>query len=273
MKYVPANSNIVVAIDVKKALASPLMQLDQVKKGVEGMKQESEFKKLTDAGIDPFNNVDSVLISGDITKDYFAMVVKGSFDAAKAVEAAKKDMNGDKETAEVLGPNMIIVGTKDAVASAKEGKGIDGSPALKDLWSAADTSRAIYGAVAIPGEMLKDVAAMSPSAEKIKGIAGGIDVSAGIDIKAVTRFADAAGAEAAKKESDAQLPMAKGMLTGFGVPAELIDALSVTVSGTDVTIAWKISTDQIKDLVTKFGAMMGGMGGGMPSAPEEPANP
>jgi hypothetical protein len=204
MKYLPEGSVGVAVIDVKKMLASPLANEEPFKSQIAAMKEEKDLKEFTASGMDPFSNVNSVVLAGNPAKEQGVAIISGTFDAAKFAEAAKAKMPSDAAI-EVVGPNMVIVGEKASVASAKAGKGLDGSPEVKNNLSLVDNTKAFFAVGSVPGEMIPPmVTMMVPSAKNLKAVGMSLDASAGIDLKVVARFASDADATSLKTMFDTQ---------------------------------------------------------------------
>jgi hypothetical protein len=259
MKYIAENSNTLVVVDVKKLFASPYMAYPEVKAEIDKLKTEDDFKKLIDAGIDPFTNVDKVVISGDSGKEMFVIVVTGTFDAAKAGEAAKAEMAKDgKGAIEVVGGNTLILSEKpESIALAKSAKGVDGSPALKDAWSMVDATRAMYVLAAIPAEAAANFKELPvPGLASAKTVAFGLNIDKGFDMMVNVQLGSEADATAAKGGVEQFLPMA-AMLQ---IPQEVTSALKVEAKGTNLMMSLALTEDQLK----KIEETMKQMGAGAP---------
>jgi hypothetical protein len=258
MTYLPEGSTGVVVIDVKKALASPLTKEEPFKSQIEQAKNSPDFKKFTDAGLDPFTNLNTIVIAGkDVTKEEFAVILSGSFDAAKVAEKAKAEMKSEKATVEVLGTGMLAFGPKAIVDSAKAGKGLGGSPIVKDLLSLADNNKTIFAVGSIPAEALGSLPPQAPPQIKnIKGVGFSLDLSSGVAVSGLARFASDADATALKGFIDTILPMAKG-----NVPDEVLNNLKIEAKKTDLSITLSVTADQIKNELPKL------MGGGRSPEP------
>jgi ABC-type molybdate transport system substrate-binding protein len=259
MKYVYENANILVSIDVKKLLASPFMENPALKAEIEKLKSDEEFKKALAAGIDPFTNVDKLIVSGDATKDSFAVVVTGTFDAAKVGEAIKaeiaKEASG-KGVVEVIGSNTLIIADKaEDLDAAKSGKGVEGSPMLKEAMAMADATRAIFVVAQIPAEaaaMAKD--APIPGLTSAKNATFGLNVDKGLDMVVTVQFGSDADATSVKTGLDQMLPMGAAM----GVPQDVMSALKLEAAGANLKISLVLDEAQLKKL-EEMAKQMGGM--------------
>jgi len=262
MKYIAENSNTLVVVDVKKLFASPYMAYPEVKAEIDKLKSDSDFKKLTDAGIDPFTNVDKIVISGDSTKEMFVIVVTGTFDAAKAGEAAKAEMAKDgKGAIEVVGNTLILSEKPESIALAKSAKGVDGSPALKDAWSMVDATRALYVLAAVPADAAANFKELPvPGLASAKTVAFGLNIDKGFDMVINMQLGSEADATAAKGGVEQFLPMA-AMLQ---IPQEVTSALKVEAKGANLMMSLALTEDQIKKLEDTMKQQMGGAPGMTP---------
>jgi hypothetical protein len=254
MKFLPEGSTGVMVIDVKKALASPIMNEEPFKTQIAQGKEDSDYKELVAAGLDPFTQLNTVVIAGktDPSQEIGVAILSGSFDAAKVAEKgnAEATKKGDKVVFEVLGTGMLVMGPKAAVDSSKAGKGLDGSPEVKKLLSLADNSKTMFGVGSIPAALLGTLPPMvPPQIKNIQGMGFSVDVSSGVSINALARFASDADATAIKGAVDVFLPMAKGQ-----VPDDVMSALKTEAKKTDLTITFTLTTAQIKELAAKTAA-------------------
>ena len=270
-KYIAENSNMLVVIDVKKMVSSSFMADPAAKAELDKLKEGEEFKKLTAAGVDPFTNVDKIVVSGDAEKDIVVIVVTGSFDAAKAAEAAKAEMAKDgKGAVEVVGTNMLIFSEKaESIALAKSGKGAEGSPMLKDAMAMADTTRAMYVVANIPASASADLKdAPIPGLTSAKNVAVGLNVDKGVDLMISLQLGSEADATSAKGGLEGFLPMGAAL----GIPQEVISAAKVEAKGSNVNFTLVLSEDQLKKLGEMAKQMNGGAAPGMVPMPmpEEP---
>jgi hypothetical protein len=270
-KYIAENSNMLVVIDVKKMVASPFMAAPEVKAELEKLKEDEDFKKLTAAGVDPFTNVDKIVVSGDAAKEIVVIVVTGTFDAAKAAEAAKAEMAKDgKGAVEVVGTNTLIFSEKaESIALAKSAKGAEGSPLLKDAMAMTDTTRAMYVVASLTPEIaasLKD--APVPGLASAKNVSVGLNIDKGLDLAVSLQLGSEADATSAKTGLDGFLPMGAAM----GIPQEVISAAKVEAKGANVNFTLVLSEDQLKKLEEMAKQMNGGGAPGMAPMPmpEEP---
>src|SRR5262249_6652683 len=102
-KLMPADTTVAVGIDFRQALDSPVMKknaVDTLKLALQGNPEVT--KLLEKAGLDPFRDIDSILLcsSGTDANSQMRWVVRGKFDPVKIdaalQEAAKKEVKGLK---------------------------------------------------------------------------------------------------------------------------------------------------------------------------------
>lgn len=243
LKYLPEGSRGIAVVRVKPVLSSPLFQLDVVKAQVEDAKDDGDFKVLIEAGIDPFSNVDIAMLAGDPESYKVVAVLSGSFDAAKAADALNGSIRNisaikdhHKRVAVAVGANTIIVGTREAVDSAKAGKGVAGSPALAGLVDELDRGKAVYAAIALPPSLVSMLP--DPTLQKVQGVRIGVGLSDGVDVSVSATFDSPDSAAAVKKLADGVMPMAKSEL-----PAALVDAISLRTSGAELQLTVSLGRD------------------------------
>ena len=155
-------------------------------------------------------------------------------------------MEGEKgEVGYVVNENTLVVTSKDWAASVKElidGKGksaFDGS--LKDVIGRADTSKHIWFAGTLPAEFTKE----GPAAGA-KDVAGDVDLSSGLGVRASVGFASADEATKKATELQTQFDGMKGAATGMGVPQTAVDSVKIEAKDTAVHVSASISNDDMK---------------------------
>jgi len=248
--YLPANSTVVGVLQVKKLFNSELAQLPEVKAKLDEMKQEDDFKKMVDAGLDPTTNVDTVLMAFiNPEKKDGAVIVTGSFDAEKVAKHMNENNKNPQpdEGAEVIAPGVVAFGKKTAIASAKEQKGLDGSPAVKEVVSLADDTRTLYMVGKVPAEATKDMPAnMPPQLKSISAAALSLSVTQDLTVSLLARLGSDADAMAIKGLLDSMLPTM--------IPptmADVLKALKITTKGTDLSVDLTMTNQQIKEQMAK----------------------
>lgn len=242
-KYLPEGSRGVAVMRVKQVLSSPLFQLEVVKQQVEDAKDDGDFQVLIAAGIDPFSNVDVAMLAGDPESYKVVAVFSGGFDAAKAAEALNGSIRNisaikehHKRVAVAVGANTIILGTREAVDSAKAGKGVAGSPALAGLVDELDRGKAVYAAIALPPSLVSMLP--DPTLQKVQGVRIGVGLADGVDVSVSASFDSPDSAAAVKQLADGVMPMAKSEL-----PAALVDGISLRASGAELQLTVSLGRD------------------------------
>lgn len=267
LSYVPAGSNVVAVIEVKKLLDAPAMKdgIEQAKAIAAGERDFKQLQELT--GIDPFKDVATVVIGGSTDdKDGPAIVLVGSFDAKKVADAVKA--KEPKMQAEAVSGNTLLLSpSADAFAKAKEaskGAALAGSPDLKALYDLTDKSHAITFAVKVGGRIEKD---MNGPLAGAQAVFGSMTVTDGMAMKGAVRFSAADKANGLKTELEGQLGQVKPMAAMMGL-SDMLDGLKLSVSGNDFVGEFSLSAAQIKKAQdTAKGMLGGGMGGGQPPMP------
>jgi hypothetical protein len=99
-KLLPTDSELVITINVKQILDSPLVKNRGLSAAREALKSNEEVSQvLEDLGLDPFTDVDRITIGspGGADKDRGLIIVRGRFDLDKFKSAAEKAArdNGD----------------------------------------------------------------------------------------------------------------------------------------------------------------------------------
>lgn len=108
-KYLPANAEFAVTINLKQILESPLLKdkkdlVDMAKGFIKDKLNESPAKEYLDkAGFDIFRDLHSITVTGDGSKDpdSFFIAIEGKFDTDKLVEVAK-------DAAQQAGDNLKV---------------------------------------------------------------------------------------------------------------------------------------------------------------------
>lgn len=248
--YVPANTTVLGVLQVKKLFNSELAQLPEVKAKLDEMKQKDDFKKMVDAGLDPTTNVDTVLMAFiNPEKKDGAVIVTGSFDAekvAKHMNENKKDPQPD-EGAEAIAPGVVAFGKKSAIASAKEQKGLEGSPEVKDVVSLADETRTLYVVGKVPADATKDIPPnVPPQLKSISAAALSLNVTQDLTLSVLARLGSDADATAIKGMLDSMLPtMIPPTMT------DLLKALKTQTKGADLSIDFTMTNQQVKEQLAK----------------------
>ena len=248
--YLPANTTVLGVLQVKKLFNSELAQLPEVKAKLDEMKQKDDFKKMLDAGLDPTTNVDTVLMAFiNPEKKDGAVIVTGSFDAEKVAKHMNENNKNPQpdEGAEVIAPGVVAFGKKTAIASAKEQKGLEGSPEVKDVVSLADDTRTLYVVGKVPADATKDIPQnVPPQLKSISAAALSVSVTQDLTLSLLARLGSDADAAAIKGMLDSMLPtMIPPTMT------DLLKALKTQTKGADLSIDFTMTNQQVKEQLAK----------------------
>jgi len=267
VKLIPEAATMVGGVDMKGLVGSKAYTDNKA------MLEQGEAKEFMDAatacnlGTDKWK---SATFGMDPTKEQFAFVVNadgiGKDENLNCVAGKIKEKNGgtdpwkleDKdgkkqltmegakgEVGYVVNENTLVVTSKDWAASVKElidGKGksaFDG--ALKDVIGRADTSKHIWFAGTLPAEFTKE----GPAAGA-KDVAGDVDLSSGLGVRASVGFASADDAKKKATELQTQFDGMKGAATGMGVPQTAVDSVKIEAKDAAVHVSASISNDDMK---------------------------
>lgn len=279
-KYLPNNSDGVVTIDVKLLLDSPIAKrnLEQVKPL---LKANENYQKTMEAlGLDPFKDIETILIGapGGDDASKAVVVVQGKFNAKKlhalAEQAASKDDGmvkiekvgndhiyqitaqgrGEKPNfAALLGDTMLVGSpSRDMVVEALDKKAGKKKGELKKdlaaLLAKADTKQAIRFAAV-------DVIPQGELAGMVKSASGGITIGEDIKISVTLNAKDDKAATAVSEKVDEGLRQAKQFVGIFALKetkiAPLVDVLNTfEVKAQDAVVT--IKGEASKSVVEKI---------------------
>jgi hypothetical protein len=281
-KYLPNKTEGVVTINVKQ-----MMQSSLVKDNLEALKQllattGDAQRVLNDVGVDPFQDIDAVVLAFETDPSRSLVLVQGKFDTAKIAAHAEKalkdaspllkkiDKVGDYTIYEVLPPEQsetihvaVLDGTvvvaspdKDKVIEALDKKAGKKKAELKQelqvMLAKADPSQSIsIAALGLP------LPGGGPAAlTKITAIRGGITI--GDDVKASFELStscadDAKSVEADLKEGVDQIKALVDLTATQNKDLKpLVDAVAsikLASEGSVVTVTGQLSKDVIDKLM------------------------
>lgn len=246
-KYLPADAEVVVVLNVKQLLDSPLVK----KHGLEVMR--AQLKGNADAqqvlgalGFDPLQDLTSLTAAtaNAAESNKGLLIAHGKFDLArfraKAAEVAKsqsevlKVVEADGQTLYEINPpgsaaplfagladenTLVAAPLKDyvleALAKAAGKKTPEVKPALRELLTKADANQSLWvvmpGSALLRGELANDDKAKQ-SLGKIETISGGLTVGAGLKAEFVVATKDTDGAKHLAAEITEGLNQARGLL-------------------------------------------------------------
>jgi len=278
-RYLPADTEQVVVVNVKQIVGSALFKkyaLPDIEKQLKDNKEYKQLQQMT--GLDILKDVNSVVIanSGSTGKKAL-LIVRGKFDQDKihktATLAAEKEKEkfkisklGDRNLYEVSGNDQTVFATfidgttlvaspeKEFVSAAADGKGGKISKDLAAAMEGIDAKQSIWMAGLVPEEATKALgqAQQGPAQalKKIKAGGGGITVT---DAITVSGHVSTGEADAAKVVAKA-LEDAKGLLTFFAATNEqvkpfadeVLKTLAIKTDKGDVSLSFKLSEELIK---------------------------
>jgi hypothetical protein len=246
-RFLPDDTAILVALNVRQVLDSPLFQKLGVNPARELLKEVDQVADiLKDLGFDPFKDLDRILLAGPggPDPDKGLVIVHGTFDLAKfkarGEEAARNNpdalkvhkvpdgaggrhlvyevaLGGDQEMplfVALAGKDTLLASPgKDYVVDALKKAGRKAPPALKDkdfqaLLRKMDARQSL--ALAAVGSALKGnlPEAGKEALDKVDAIGGGLTVADDIKLEVVVSARSAADARALKEAADKGLRQA-----------------------------------------------------------------
>jgi hypothetical protein len=272
---VPQDSELAVVVNVRAALASPVTKkyaLDQIKAAIQG-NQEAQ-KVLTALGLDPFKDIDTVLVTADKIdpngKPNAFVAAKGNFDLEKisavAKEAAKNGdlkiiQEGQRTIYEGKGKNpgdepfyFTFKDKSTAFGSNKKeylldviGQKVKAGKNFKDLQAALGKTtgkESFVTAVVLNDDIKAQMKAnpqMAQLAEKLQSVTIGVTLTNDAELKILINTADAETARAVSMTVKQSIPLAKILIQGQEkIPpfvGELIDKIKVGTDKSSVTIS------------------------------------
>jgi hypothetical protein len=282
--YLPNDTEIVILVNVRQVLGSPLVarNLDQIRQGLQ--KVDELQKTLTALGFDLLRDLDSVTASSSegSSPDRAVIVVHGRFDVprfqAKAAEVARDMGNllkvvkaGEYTLYEIAVPNdprPIVVGLVDGttiVASPNRDRVIDAfdvragkkrpapSATFRQIMELADPTLSV-ALVAAGSALAKGV----PHAEQIQYLAGGVRVADDIRTDFTIATRDEESARTLTKMLEEGIPQGKYLLTIVAANrkelapfVQILETLKVAGQGSVVTVRGQVTKEWIEQLNKK----------------------
>ena len=288
-RYVPADAEVVVHVNVKQILGSGLAKkyvLPQVKKALDDNKEARQF--LAALGLDPLKDVSSVTVSSVANatqgRDKVVVVLRGNFDPAKVHKLAEKVAEDKKDELKIgkagdkylyettqqgktvysgfpAAGTLVASPTKAYVVAALEGKTAKVSKALQEALAGADARQSVWVA-SVATDDIKKAAGKNQFtagiAPKLKAFTGGITVG---DDVAVSLKVQTTDPKAAQTLDDLVTQFVKPILGVAGQSNEdlaplikdVLDSMKVTTQKGDLDVKFKVSAATIDKAVKKFG--------------------
>jgi len=278
----PADSEILVVIDVRRFLDAPLVKKNGLEEGKAAFKKNEEVEKILAAtGIDPFKDIDTITFAAAGTANAKGLaVVRGRFDLDKvhtaAEEYSKKNEDklkitkeGSTEVYEVKGKDkdkpgfaafadrntLLIAPSKDALLEAVKDVGKRPAKLNADLQKALGKlsgKECVWLAVVVTDEMRKGMSKnpqMRELAPKLESVTGGVTLDTSALIQFAIHTTDEKAAAQLKKTINQVKPLlavvAQSNEEAGPLLGELLDNLKISTSKTRVDISLKITQDLI----------------------------
>jgi len=283
-KYVPADAEMVLHVNVQQLLSSQLgkkFALPPIQQALKGNKEAQQL--LTVLGLDPLKDISSITISNaDQTGDKAQVALRGKFNldkihaTAQKVAEDKKDAFkiskvGGKPLYESEQPGKTVYGgfadegtlvvspSRDYVVDALNGKTGKINKGLADAITLVDGKHSLLAAIVVTDE-LKNLAGAQPDAaalvKKLKAVGAGINVTDAIGVALKVRTTEPKAAadlgEAVNK--------AKVLLASFGQTNEdaapfvneILKTLKVKTQRNDLSVEFKLSEEVVEKAIKKI---------------------
>jgi hypothetical protein len=282
-KYLPADSQMLIRVNVKQIIESPLVKKDVGKMRQEVKKIEVAQKTLDDLGFDLFRDLDSITLAGSGPQPERTLVLaSGRFDVArfrvKADEVAKEksemvkvirdgdqiiyqtNIPGQGRTmfvAVVDGSLLAAAPTQAPVSATLAMKARKGTatlkPEMKKLLAKTDPTASI--SIFALGGALKGVA---PQAELIKQFTGTITITEDVRVDLAVAAKDSDAAKNLGQTLRGGLEQAKSFLAVMAANQKdptpftgILDNFKVEEQGTAVTVKGSLSKEFLEQLNKK----------------------
>jgi len=288
-KYLPSDSQFVVAVNVHQLLESPVVKKYGLEKVKEGLQKDEAKEFMQKTGLDPMKDVSSFLMAGNPSasqQDRVLVIVHGKFDIAKIEstvdEELKKKGSEDVEITKEGSTRLYKIKNKNAKAGQPEhffaafaspdtllispvkSYVTDGlstskteaklSKDLQAVLEKANSKKAVWMAGLITEDVKKGMANFPLTANiatKLESFTGSVGVTDAIQVDLHVHATDAKSAEDLGKLLEA----GKGFVPQDNdMVKELMDGLKISSEKTTVTVTVKVSAD----LIDKVHKMAGG---------------
>jgi hypothetical protein len=282
----PADTQVMMVFDVADSRDSPLLL-----KGFDKLlaAQPDAKAKLTEIGIDPVKDIDTLAFAGGGVKDMDEMggdgpksmviVIEGRLpkeklatipDATKSVYKGVSIYTNDETDAAFVGDRLFF--TKkgkmkaqiDLALGKAKAKSIAGSPkakALRDLLAMTDTTADLWMAVAVPAKNQKEISAEVPDLI-VKSVSGGLNFTKDLAIAVRVNATNETGARKATEMINAAMGQATSTMGTIGL-AKAAKSISVVQDKAAIKMGVTLTEAEINALMGLAG-MGAGMGGGAP---------
>lgn len=275
-RYLPADTEQVVVVNVKQITGSPLFKKYLLPEIEKHLQDNKDYKQLQEAtGFDLLKDVSSIVAANAGGTGKKAMViVRGKFNQDKIHKTAlaiaeqgklKISKLGDRNLYEAANKDETVFATfiddttlvaspdKAFVTAAADGKGGKVSKEMAAALEAADSKQSIWMAGLLPEDVAKSLAQAQGQAEalkKVKSGGGGITITDSIVVSASASTDDPAAAKELAKVLDSN----KALLNIVGATNEMIKpfadevlkTLAIKTDKGNVTVSFKLSEDLVK---------------------------
>ncbi len=284
---VPADAEIVVSFNVRQMLDSPLIKKHALKEMKDALqKNEHANQALKSVGLDPFKDVNSVVITGTggSAANKVLVVVRGNFDPDKIhttiLAEDKKNpgkvkvlKEGDTRLYEIHAEGkpsyaafadkgtLVVSPSKEYALEAVKNAGKKAAKPNKELAQALTKVRdndTLWLAVVITDEMKKALEKIPQTANiapKLESVTGSVNLTADLTANVLIHTTDPKAAAELRKQINQVKPLLAvvaqsneevGPLVG-----ELLNNLKISADKTDVDISLKVTEETIEKATKK----------------------
>jgi hypothetical protein len=242
-QYIVEDSDFMVFVNMKQFVSGPFWSESYVQSELDRMGEEgSASKDLLDAGVNPFTNVDRMLISGNIASESVVVAISGAFDAPNAAESLK----ANARDAEAVDGILLISYSEGGLPTVKTARGLPGSPALMSNWSLIDTTKPFYFLASLPPDATEALGSIPiPGLASMGAIAVHLSLSSGVELLAVAQLGSEDDAGAASQGLAGIFPL---LFAGMGLPQEILSTISIQHLGTKLSLTVNLDEQQSKVL-------------------------
>jgi hypothetical protein len=284
-KYLPDDSEVVLTVNVRQFLETPLINrdLDKLREALKS--QEKVTSELEKVGLDPLKDIDQVTIAGVPGQgdDHFLLVAHGRFDTteleARAKSAVTEESDNVSEVKEedhtfysisqpgadrvfyvawpesgtiVASPSKDVILHAFAVQAGKSQSSLNQD--MTNLLDKVD-EKSIAAIVGL-GSLLKD----TPQAGQVQHFSGTVTIDQSMHLAAAVAIKDVETAEALTKTITDGLAQAKTMLSmaakdreDLGPAISLLDAIKIRREGDTINIEGEL-TEELLDKLHRAGS-------------------
>jgi hypothetical protein len=278
--FLPADTQVMMVFDVADSRDSPLLL-----KGFDKLlaAQPEAKQKLTEIGIDPVKDIDTLVFAGGGVKDMDEMsgdgpksmviVIEGRLpkdklatipDAKKSVHKGVSIYTNQDTDAAFVGDRLFFTrkGKMKAQIDLAQGKAkaksIAGSPKakeLRDLLASTDTTADLWMAVAVPAKNQKEISSEVPDLV-VKSVSGGLNFTKDLAIAFRVNATNENGAKKAAEMINAAMGQATSTMGTIGL-AKAAKSISVVQDKAAIKMGMTLTEAEINALLGLAG-MMGG---------------